>query len=355
MSRGSGSSATSVYVATPAQDILRQSWALRKAPDPKAMVALLSPVPKETLTQELELAHLLSWGLRELGEFQKSLDLQLEMEPLFRARGNDWLLRYWLLVEGTNWEHLGNAEKALASWTECMDLASTVDDQYSLAWCTNNIAIINAHQGNFGAALANLQRAVAASHRMGYLRGLAFGYHNLTEVHIELGRYGQAFSYVAQAADYARKLGIESLIRWHDVARARVFVGTGDLEAGRLLLTRSYNAFSAEGTRYHEAVALGELGAISLAEGNLVRARRELEACTLLARNINARVVEITSLIDLALVEDREGNVETAAKVARETRHLLGDLGSTFYLDRHMSEFSIATRFEIEAAGEAQH
>ncbi|HEX2188791.1 MAG TPA: hypothetical protein VHG51_07810, partial [Longimicrobiaceae bacterium] len=71
------------------------------------MIALISDLPAGMLTLNLELAHLYSWALQQAGEFRESLRLQLQLEPLFRARGNDWLLRGWLLVVTGNYTYGG--------------------------------------------------------------------------------------------------------------------------------------------------------------------------------------------------------------------------------------------------------
>jgi tetratricopeptide (TPR) repeat protein len=336
-------------VADQTRALLRQAWALRKVPDPKGMVALLSPVPREVLAAELELAHLLSWGLRELGEFQKSLDLQLELEDRFRRRGNDWLLRWWLLVAGRNWFETGNAARARQSWLECLDLAEQANDQYSLAWVANNLGGVAAQLGKFDEALPNYQRAIAASHRQGYLRGLATAHHNVAEAHSERGRFSDALESIAHAIDYSRTAGNLLLVRWHEVTRATIYSLTGEFPAARALLERAELAFRDAGYDYDLGVTLKGLGVCAHLEGRLEEAEKHLlDSLTILSK-LQAHLVRAIALVDLGLLYDSMRRHESAAELLAEAHKTLVQFGGTYILDRRMDQVSTRTREELDA------
>ncbi len=343
------------HMASAIPDLLRRAWELRKAPDPNGIVQLLRPVPREVLSDELELAHLLSWGLREIGEFQKSLDLQLHFEKSFRLRGNDWLLRWWLLVAGTNWLNVGSAAKARDNWEECIDLASRENDHYSLAWSTNNMGGLHSYVGRLGDALSNFQRAIAANHRTGYRRGLALAYHNMADVYNQMGRFDDAVTTIARANEYARSLNSSLLLKWHQVIRARSFIGTGDLEAGEALLLSSLATFVEAGTSYQKIVSMTELGRCVRLAGKRSEAVRHLADGLLLARRTQARLLEAFALTEIALLLDRD-DAARAARVARRARRILLRFGSTFHLDRVLDEFTPETRREVlrEDGGDRQ-
>ena len=342
--RGGADTAGSIGgVATPTHDLLRIAWEMRKAPDPAGMVQLLSAVPGEALGDELELVHLLSWGLREVGEFRKSLDLQLEFEKSFRLRGNDWLLRWWLLVAGTNWLNVGSAGRARESWLECMELASRENDLYSLAWSTNNLGGLDHYVGRLEEALSNFQRAVAANQRMGYRRGLALAYHNIASVYNQLGRFDEAVSTIGRAYDYARSLQNDLLLKWHQVVRARSFIDTGDLAAGEALLQSSLTAFVEAGVAYQTIWTRTELGSCMRLAGKRQEARAHLLEALSLARRTQARLLEAFALTELALLLDGD-HTTRAARAARRARTILQRFGSTFHLDRVFNEFTEETR-----------
>lgn len=327
--------------------LLQEAWRLRRESDHQGMIALLSPLPKEILTKELEFAHLLSWGLREVGEFQRSLDLQLELEPLFRARGNDWLLRWWLLVAGSNWMHLASAANARACFSECLDLADQAGDQYSISWATNNLGAVDSHEGKYGPALANFQRANAANHRIGYLRGLAFGYHNAADVHAENGKFNEALTCIGRAADYSRSLGTEFLLRWHDVVRARVFREIGEPDVGKILLERAYTTFTAAGALHHQGVTLFEMALGAKRRGDSDEAARYFVASRDLAQRVGSRILEAGTLVELALLADSKGHLTEAVSEANKAYEILLRFGSTYHLDRRLEEFSAAVRLKI--------
>ncbi|HEV2148264.1 MAG TPA: hypothetical protein VGR37_12740 [Longimicrobiaceae bacterium] len=327
--------------------LLRQAWALRKAPDPQGMVALLSPVPKEILAGELELAHLLSWGLRELGEFQKSLDLQLELEDRFRRRGNDWLLRWWLLVAGTNWLETGDARGAMLCWSECLDLAEQADDQYSMAWAANNLGGVAAQLGHFGEALPNYQRAIAANHRRGYMRGLSLGYHNVAEAHTECGRFDDALESIGYAIGYSRTAGNMLLVRWHEVTRAKAFIHAGDFTAARTLIGRAQAVFREARHDFQLAVATTELGVCARSEKCFEQAEEHLLDGLAIATRLQARLLRAITLVELGLLYDSLHRTTPAAQALIEARELLVRFGGTYLLDRRMDQLSLSTREKL--------
>lgn len=328
--------------------LLQQAWALRKASDAHGMIRLLSPLSMDALKAELELAHLLSWGLREIGESQRSLSLQLELEPLFRMRGNDRLLRWWLLVAGVNWQNTGNSTEARKCYSECLHLADSIGDQYSLSWAANNLGALALHLGGVGEAVANFQHAIAANHRMGYLRGLAFVHHNLVNLYTELGRYDEAMDHAERATDYARPLGNRLLLHWHDVARAEVFIGRDDTEPGKALLQRSLSVFSAAEATPQACSTLTILGACYGKEGNLAEARNSLSEALVIARRIRGRLLEAFALAEIAIVEDSGAIPGEAASAAQDARKIFLAFGSTYYWEKLWKQLSPATRARLQ-------
>jgi tetratricopeptide (TPR) repeat protein len=311
------------------------------------MIALLSDLPHGTLTLNLELAHLLSWGLREAGEFRKSLDLQLELEPLFRARGNDWLLRAWLLVATGNHMFIGDIAQAREDSLECLDLASRVDDQYAIAWATNNLAAADAYTGRSSEALINLQRAAAANHKRGYLRGLALAFHNLGGVYCDLTDSKEALSNIQQATEYSRQIGDPLLLLWHDVARAEALLGLRDTELAVAILHPAETAFARAEMRFQQVNALLQLGVCTRLQGEPMTARGFLTRALKLSRDAGAELLSALVHIQLGLVSDASGDTQGAITSAGEAHQLLSRFGSTFYLDRNIEEFSSEVRAHL--------
>lgn len=328
--------------------LLQQAWALRKASDAHGMVNLLSGLSMDSLRGEIELAHLFSWGLREIGEFRRSLDLQLELEPLFRMRGNDWLLRWWLLVAGTNWQNVGNSSEARNCYSECLHLADSAGDQYSLSWAANNLGTLELHLGSVGAAAANFQHAIAANHRMGYLRGLAFAHHNLVILYTGLGRYDEAMKHAERATDYARLLNNRILLHWHDVARAEVFIGRNDTEPGKSLLRRSLSVFLADQAWPQACTALTDLGTCYRKEGAFSEAQRSLSEALGIARRLKARLLEGFALAEIAIVEDLDSHPGGAGDTAQDARVIFLEFGSTYYWEKLWKQLSPATRARLQ-------
>lgn len=329
------------------RSVLRQAWQLRRESDHRGMIELLSDLPHGTLSLNLELAHLLSWGLREAGEFRKSLDLQLELESLFRARGNDWLLRSWLLVATGNHMFTGDLAQARHDSLECLDLASQVDDQYAIAWATNNLAAVDAYLGKSRDAVVSLQRTAAANQKRGYLRGLALAFHNLCGVYSDIGDYDEALSNIRQAIDYSRRMGDPLLLHWHNIARAEALLGLRDTQLAAAILHPAETAFAQAEMRFQQVNALLQLGVCSRLLHQPAAARGYLDQALQISHNVGAELLSALVYIQLGLTEDAAGNFHDAVTAVSEAYVLLSKFGSTFYLDRNIQEFSDAVRADL--------
>lgn len=337
-------------MTAPALDIrsvLHRAWQLRRESDHRGMIALLSDLPRGTLTGNLELAHLLSWGLREAGRFRESLDLQLEFEPLFRARGNDWLLRSWLLVATGNYMYTGDSWKARECSLECLDLASRVDDQYAIAWATNNGAAVDAHLGYFNEAVVGLHRSIAANQRRGYLRGLALAFHNLGGVHTDVGEFDTALTYIQRATEYSRQMSDPLLLHWHNVTRSEALLGLRDTELATAILHPAESAFAHAEMRYQQINALLQLGVCSRLQHEPAIARSYLSKALELSAHVGAELLSSLIYTQLALTEDAEGDPAMAATLATEAYRLLSRFGSTVHLDRRIDQFSSEVRAHL--------
>lgn len=343
-------------MSSPALDIrplLHRAWRLRRESDHRGMIALLSDLPRSTLAGNLELAHLLSWGLREAGRFRESLDLQLELEPLFRARGNDWLLRAWLLVAGTNDLHTGNATAAAEHALECLELASRVDDQYAIGWAANNLGAVYGNTGRSSEALVNFQRAAAANHRRGYLRGLAYAYHNMAGVFVNTGEWAKALSSLDQAVVYSRELGDALLLYWHGVPRAEALLGLGDVDLAEALLIPAEAAFDAAEWRHQQGNTIVPLAVCERMRGNHAAAHELLARALGLAHDSGAGLSEAFARLEMAVVEDRLGNIPEAISSALRAQQLLQEFGSTFHLERYHPILSDAVLAHLRPAQQA--
>lgn len=340
-------------MTAPALDIrsvLHRAWQLRRESDHRGMIALLSDLPRGTLAANLELAHLLSWGLREAGRFRESLDLQLEFEPLFRARGNDWLLRSWLLVAAGNDLHTGNATASAEHTLECLELASRADDQYAIGWAANNLGVVYGNTGRSSEALVNFQRAAAANHRRGYLRGLAYAYHNMAGVFINTGDWAKALSSLDQAVVYSRELGETLLLYWHDVPRAEALLGLGDVDLAEALLIPAEAAFDVAEWRHQQGNTILPLAACERMRGNHAEAHELLARALDLARHNGAGLSEAFVRLEIAVTEDWAGNIAKAISSALRAQQLLQEFGSTFHLERYRPMLSNAVLAHLRPA-----
>jgi tetratricopeptide (TPR) repeat protein len=243
--------------------------------------------------------------------------------------------------------YTGDFGKARDCSLECLDLASRVDDQYAIAWATNNGAAVDAHLGYFDEAVVGLQRSIAANQRRGYLRGLAFAFHNLGGVYTGVGEFDVALTYLQRATEYSRQMGDPRLLHWHNVTRSEALLGLHDTELASAILHPAESSFAQAGMRYQEINALLQLGVCSRLQHEPEIARTYLSKALELSMHVGTELLSSLIYIQMALTEDAEGDRSMATTFATKAYRLLFKFGSTVSLDRRVDQFSSEVRVHL--------
>ncbi|HEU0078837.1 MAG TPA: tetratricopeptide repeat protein, partial [Longimicrobiaceae bacterium] len=253
----------------------------------------------------------------------------------------------WLLVATGNHMHVGNAALAEERALECLELASRADDQYAIGWSANNLGVVFGYLGRSAEALVNFQRAAAANHRRGYLRGLAYAFHNIAGVFINRRDWNQALSSLDRAAEYSREMADPLLLYWHDVPRAEALLGLGDVDHAEALLIPAESAFGEMEMRHQQANAVLQLAVCRRKRGEYSAAHQELARARRLVRHTGAGLFEAFVTLELARIEDSAGNTSAAVAAAMEARQLLLEFGSIFHFELRLPDFSEAARAHL--------
>jgi DNA-binding NarL/FixJ family response regulator len=120
-------------------------------------------------------------------------------EPL--EGGED--LAFAATVLGSAQRYLGERAEARRSFQTALDLRAAAGDRAKLAMATNNMALVEIDDGNFGRATELLEQNLIIKRQIGEPRSIAIGLVNLADVLVRDGRWQAAQTSLAEAAELA--------------------------------------------------------------------------------------------------------------------------------------------------------
>ena len=112
-------------------------------------------------------------------------------------------LAFAATVLGSAQRYLGERAEARRSFQAALDLRAAAGDRAKLAMATNNLALVEIDDGNFGRARELLEQNLIIKRQLGEPRSIAIGLLNLADVLIRDGRWQAAHISLAEAAELA--------------------------------------------------------------------------------------------------------------------------------------------------------
>lgn len=161
----------------------------------------------------------------------------------------------------------GTLEEANGHATRAYQLGESVDDPLVMAEAQNELGIIAHHQGDFEAALAHWERALAVFRTDGNHSGEASAMSNLSRAQLALGNSDEAVRLVEEAVELYRSLG--STLR---KANARYQLGyvtaqRGELETALEEFREALAVFQDKRQRFWEGMTYYRMAEVHLAQG----------------------------------------------------------------------------------------
>jgi tetratricopeptide (TPR) repeat protein len=257
----------------------------------RELVVLLSPHAGAGLSAGEE-ALLYAEGLMRSGDERQALAYLREVEPALADDATRSQHRRAVNMIGVASFALGDLEAANAALSQALELATRDDDLLMMAQATNNLGTIANLQGRHEDALWQYRLALPMLQRLGQLRLLAEGYHNMAITFRDVGELVEADEHELRAIDYAQ-----------DAAAPRV-AAMGRTGRAEIALRRGDAAFAESTAR----VAIEELGTLGDPLNEADAHRVVGTACAAQHRNDNAlasfaRALEIARAHGHALIE----------------------------------------------------
>ncbi len=334
---------------------LERGRALYARRDYPGLAELAAGEPGIALEAEPELGFMVADAWRRLGRADEALALVRRLAPLCAARGNDRLFRDRLNVEGILLFGRGDVAAAESVWRDLLEAASRGDDEEFVARANNNLGVICTLRGRREEALASYERAIAAYHRRGYLRGLAQAHQNLAITYRDMGFGDEADTHFRRTIAYARADGSEDEIARAEQERALLIYSFR--RDGRLAEATAKQALR-RFRRLRDVAGIADatrvLAIIHMGERRNLEAGKELDEAIRLARSARAPLLIAESLEAQAALALLEGRDAEAASLQEEAARGFGELGAAAWGERTRRRLADLTwRAAAEEAGGA--
>ena len=232
---------------------------------------------------------------------------------------------------GQTLTYLGEMDEAFEVLGQSMELAETLDSAFLRAASLNNLGVAHEWAGEALEALRLLRQSLDINRELGHRAGQATVWRNLGEAYIHLGDFGEALRGYQQAAALHHELG-----RPADRAETLIQIGWLHLQAERPAeavgpLREAVDVLENLGRPFFFATALEKLGRAEAFLGRLDEGRALLDRARLISRGIGDLRGETQVWLGQAELQERLGDLDTAARFYRQAEELSQQAG-----DRHL-------------------
>jgi tetratricopeptide (TPR) repeat protein len=309
----------------------RQLAAERRWPE---LARRLPEFPEAEWAGSAELAYLLSDACRRVARFEDAVRLGAAAERAATRTADARLALRVLNLLGMIAFDMGDHASAETRFQTMLDRATGWRDDEFAARAANNLGVLANIRGERELALTSYQRALAAYHRLGYLRGLAQTHYNLGISYRDLGFLEDADAHYTTALRYAEEDGSGDVTALAETERGYLRARAGDGELAESIGWKVLERMRAAEDPAGIANAFQLLAEAALQRRDLVLARDRLDQALDLVRTFPDRLL-------LGEVQRDRGRVFLALNLTDQAREAL---------DAALTEFEgIGAHAEAEA------
>jgi predicted ATPase len=289
--------------------------------------ALLATAPSSPMMARLDdgiaLIHIREGRHRQAIELcQRALESLNRLGELDTRREIAWLTN----TLGSAYLHQGNYEAALENLNRSLELRSRLEDIQGTALLHNNIGVVHYYRGDYQAAHACYERSLSIKADIGDKYGLAMSHMNLGMTSFRLGDTRAAHEHLTEALTLCRDIEAEGLLPEIYRILAQLHLSTGDVDSAAVYAKKALEAAQGLGSETFIGVAQRVLGQIASARGERAEAQAHFEE----SRRIFENAGEVHQLAKTAAVygetlaawdelDDARTQLEEAAKIFRES------------------------------------
>ncbi|MDQ3024476.1 MAG: tetratricopeptide repeat protein, partial [bacterium] len=226
-----------------------------------------------------------------------------------------------------HWQ-LGNYSAALALLEQALALSRETGNRGGEANALNNIGIVERMQGNYSEARALFEQSLRIVRELGNRSGEAYVLSNIGNLEYFQGNQSAARALTEQALALRREVGDRDGegACLNNLGIVEYF--QGNHSAARALYEQSLRIVRETGHRQFEANALGNLGVVERMQGNYSAAWALFEQSLALFRERGDRSGEANVLGNLGVVEQLQGNCGAARALYEHSLQIFRELGN---------------------------
>ncbi|MEU8778679.1 BTAD domain-containing putative transcriptional regulator [Streptomyces sp. NPDC048606] len=273
--------------------------------------------------------------LAGLGQLRYEEDRYTEAEryfrqalPLFETAGDVRGTAVVLAGLGSVDRERGRFVSARDQLTRALDGFRRSDDHAGIGHTARLAASVHLEEGTYPAARALLVESLTAYRRIGSIRGEALTLRTTGLVHRAVGDYRAAADLCAEAGEMFRATGDRLMAAYADQAMAKALVRLGETSGIRTVLSAALRECRDHSDPLGEGLVLRTLGELSLAEGRLDEAARELEAAVRIWQRLGLPLFCARAHRDLAAVHEAAGDPRTAAELRADALRVFAAFGA---------------------------
>ncbi len=223
---------------------------------------------------------------------------------------------------GNDHYDLGEYDDAFYYFTQSHRVATAIRDTFRVLVSLHNVGRVFKELGQYDRALDHLHLAMRMSEKHKDAEGIAYSYDEIGDVQLRKNEYDSALVTLGLALKLTRELHINVLEPRIHSKLATIFLRKGDFIKARAHYDSAYLLHDLTKDRFGAAeIELGR-GIVYIQEGNYTEALSKIESSLSVAKELNARVLEIKCYYQLSALWEMKGDYQKSLTYYKEYKQL---------------------------------
>ncbi len=223
---------------------------------------------------------------------------------------------------------LGEYDEAYSYFTQSYRIARANNDSLQMAIALHNVGRVFKELGQYDRALDHLNLSMAMSRRINDLEGIPYSLDEIGDVMIRKGQYDSALNILMRSVQLAREQKVFILEPKTLLKLATVHSHAGDYKNALAYYDTTYLLHERTGNEFGIAeVELGR-GQVFIKQGKYDEAMQSINSSLALAKQTNARVLEIRGYQALSGLYERRNDFQKSLEYFKQFKELEDSLFS---------------------------
>jgi len=223
---------------------------------------------------------------------------------------------------GNDYYDLGEYDDAFFYFTQSHRVATAVKDTFRILVAYHNVGRVFKELGQYEVALEHLNLAKKMSEQQNDAEGIPYAYDEIGDVQLRKQEYDSALRTLGYALKFSRQIHINILEPKIHSKLATAYMGKGDFDKARAHYDSAYSLANVTNDRFGvAAVELGR-GIVYTKEGKYNEALAKIENSLSVAKELNARVLEIKCFNQLSTLWELKGDFKKSLQYFKQYKQL---------------------------------